>query len=66
MIIRTDRGDLPITEEYKSATEAVKEGYKFYFRNYDGVAIYIKTDGQHGKFATIKPVRKKGSFTSFE
>ena len=54
MTIKTDKGNLPIAETFDKGTIAVAAGYKYYFRNYDGNTIYIKTlKGNHCKFAVV-------------
>lgn len=52
--IKTDKGSLPIAETFDKSTLAVAAGYKYYFKNYDGNTIYIKSlKGNHCKFAVV-------------
>lgn len=71
MTIKTDKGNLPITDTFAKSTIALAAGYKYYFKNYDGNTIYIKTlKGNHCKFAVVCPnnlhlsvVKKKDQIT---
>lgn len=61
MEIKTDRGTLPIAANFRTTGEATREGYRFYFRNYDGNAIFIKTlPGKRCNFAVVPPKRTNG------
>ena len=53
MQIRTPRGTFTIAAEFKTAEEARKTGFGFYFENDDGRGIWTKSAGDHCcQFAT--------------